>query len=312
MANVPVEEVTVPRYGERRIAQATKPDAEAWIVDSKMEEGRNFKLWIRPEFYEDLHTIYHHLPDSEDITRSGGFLHGRPMLEKAITIKTCGGWRRPRKLFRVIHDRQPYGGIKARGYGTVEIDPLYFQVLVQKHLNWSSRNPSPFISVTNSLEKVKIIGAVYEARGHTGIKVLEFNPHHQKWNYKEQRLWNVENLVRAFDAGILRGRRFLDQEFLIENYIPPESITKSISWKAIRTLLDPQGFSRRRMKRIISNRTTQKRKREQDDDGLEADKVARRDQENNTLEVARDEDEEEVGITKRVGVKRATDFKLRL
>ncbi|KAI0139162.1 hypothetical protein F4776DRAFT_654275 [Hypoxylon sp. NC0597] len=311
MAYVPVE-VTVPRYGERRVAQTTMPDSEAWIVDSKMEKGRNFKLWIRPELYQDLHAIYPHLPDSEDIIRSGGFLHGRPMLEKAITIKTCGGPRRPKTLFRVIHDRQPFGGIKARGYGTVEIHPLYFQVLVQKHLNWSSRNPSPFISVTNSLEKVKIIGAVYEARGHTGIKVLEFNPHHPAWNHEEQRLWNVHELVTAFDARILRGRKFLDQEFLVENCIPPKSITKSISWEAIRSKLDPEGFSRRRMKRLISNRTTQKRKREQDDDGLEADEVARGDQENDTLEVARDEDEEEARAIKRVGAKRATDFKLRL
>ncbi|KAI1134582.1 hypothetical protein F5Y05DRAFT_421975 [Hypoxylon sp. FL0543] len=300
MARIPVEVVTVPRYGERRIPQAYKPDAKAWMVDSKMEKGRNFKLWTTEEFHAELRTIYPHVPNSDAITGGGGFLHGRPMLEKAVTLKTCGGSRVPERLFRVIHDGQPFGGIKARGYGTISIDPLYFQVLFQKHHNWNCHNPSPFISVTDSTDMAKIIGSVYEARGHTGIKILVFDPSHPAWN---QRIWNVRYLVEKLKTTVLGRRRFLHQEFIVENYMPPECIVDSFPWATARKILDPHGFWRRLMARKVVNQHIQKPRRE---------KAAKENEENGVSEVEKEGGDKGPVIRKRSGRKRTTDFKLRL
>ncbi|KAI1408694.1 hypothetical protein F5Y13DRAFT_194165 [Hypoxylon sp. FL1857] len=311
MAHIPVEQVMVPRYGERRVPHESRPDSQAWIVNSRRENGRNFRLWMRPEPYDDLHAMYPHLPNPEDITRSGGFLHGRPMLEKAITLDTYGGPGICRKIFRVVHDGQPFGGVKARGYGTVPIDPLYFQILFQKHHNWNCRNPSPFISVTDSLKTATIIGAVYEARGHTGIKVLVFDTCHSAWNHKKQRLWNVKYLVDKFNTSVLGSRGYLERRFLVENYIPPECIIESLLWIEARDTLDPEGLVRHQMRRKIVDQSTRKRKREQDAEGLGVDEAVEGNQKDGTG-IAINEDEEEVVPTKRPRVKRATCFKLRL
>ncbi|KAI4860134.1 hypothetical protein F4820DRAFT_453211 [Hypoxylon rubiginosum] len=303
MAELPTQKIVVPRYGERRIAQSSMPDIQAWIVDAKSEKGIPFKLWMKPEAYQELSGLYPELPDAEDIIRRGGFLHGRPMVDIGIELETCGGPSRPTKLYRVIHADQPFGGIKARGCGMIRIDPLHFQILVQKHLNWSCRNPSPFISVTDNLQKVKIVAAVYEARGFSGIEIIEFDTASPAWNNEEHRLWNVRDLVEKFGATVLKRRDYLEQEFLVEYSIPPGSITRRFSWKSVRNELDPDGFSRRRMKAIVRNRNTESRKRAHEEESND---------ENDIAETSEAEAGKEVVVKKQRGSKRATEFKLRV
>ncbi|KAI6082521.1 hypothetical protein F4821DRAFT_272400 [Hypoxylon rubiginosum] len=308
MAKAPVGKLIVPRYGERRVPQASMPDVKAWAVDAKAEDVP-VRLRMKPEFHEELSAVYPELPEADDLIRGGGFLHGRPMKDTGIEIETCGGSKRPATLYRVIHAGQPYGGIKARGYGIVQIKPFYFQILVQKHLNWGCRNPSPFISVTDNLEKVKIVAAVYEARGFSAIQILEFNTIGPEWNNEEHRLWNVRDLVDKFDTAVLKRRKYLEQEFLVENSIPPESIIRRSPWELMRNTLDPDGFSRKRMKSIIRNSNANRQKRAHE--AKEAEATGMNDEDNTTGSI-RDEVENDVVVKKRQGARRVTDFKLRV
>ncbi|KAI0844230.1 hypothetical protein F5Y00DRAFT_256179 [Daldinia vernicosa] len=315
MSTIPIEKVLIPRYGEQRVAQASMPDVEAWVVNSKLDKGIPFKLWMKPEMHKKLQAWYPNLPNAEDITHSGGFLRGRPMLETAITIETCGGDNRPKKLYRVVHTRQPFEGIKARGYGTVEINPLHFQVLVQKHLNWHCSSPSPFLSVTDNLDKLTVIAAVCEARGFTGIEVLEIDPAHSSWDHRHQRLWNTKYLVDKFDTQILQRRMFLHHEFLVENMIPPESILGRHPWKSLRRTLDPSKFWLNLMKKKVKHVSRLKRRRE--GEGGEKEKTTS----NQTIHEKADKraltdgpKTERIGEEAAVMIKRrkVIDFKLRL
>ncbi|KAI2777814.1 hypothetical protein F4815DRAFT_502127 [Daldinia loculata] len=314
MSIVPVEKVVIAQYGERRVAQATMPDIEAWVVDSKLEKGIPFKLWMKPELHEELKVLYPNLPCAEDITRGGGFLQGRPMLNPSITIETCGGDNRPKKLYRVVHDRHPFGGIKARGYGTVDINPLHFQVLVQKHLNWNCSSPSPFLSVTDNLDKVKVIAAVCEARGFAGIEVLELDPAHPSWDHRHQRLWNTKHLVDEFGTKILQRRQFLHQEFLVENMIPPESILGRHPWKSLRRTFDPNRFWLDMMQKKVKHVSQLKRRREGGRDGKEeatSNKTVYK-KADKTLSDGLWTEEDGEGTTVVMKKQRAIDFKLRL
>ncbi|KAI2771687.1 hypothetical protein F4815DRAFT_488791 [Daldinia loculata] len=67
---------------------------------------------MKPELHEKLKVLYPDLSGAEDITRGGGFLQSRPMLKPSITIETYGGDNRPKKLYRIVHDKHPFGGIE--------------------------------------------------------------------------------------------------------------------------------------------------------------------------------------------------------
>ncbi|KAI1654922.1 hypothetical protein F4813DRAFT_392172 [Daldinia decipiens] len=315
MSFVPVEKVVIAQYGEQRVAQETMPDVEAWVVDSKVEKGIPFKLWMRPELHENLKALYPSLPNAEEITRGGGFLQGRPMLKPAITIETCDGDTRPKRLYRVVHARNPFGGIKARGYGTVDINPLHFQVLVQKHLNWNCSSPSPFLSVTDNLNKVTVIAAVCEARGFAGIEVLEFDPAHPSWDHRHQRLWNARHLVDQFGTKILQRREFLHQEFLVENMIPPESILRRRPWKSLRGILDPGEFWLNMMRKKVKHISRLKRRRGGGSDGegeVTNDKIIHKKDKKKTVSDGPGTEgsgEETAVVMKK---RRVIDFKLRL
>ncbi|KAI1388057.1 uncharacterized protein F4822DRAFT_430812 [Hypoxylon trugodes] len=304
MTRIPPETLMIPRYGGRRILQARMPEVGAWIVDSKLDGKVPFKLWMKPEVYDDLSKIYPSIPEVEDLARGGGFLHGRPLLEKEVEIETCWATRQPKRLYRIIHDGQPFGGIKSRGFEDIHINPVHFQVLVQKHLNWNCRNPSPFLSVTDDLKKVKVVAAVFQARGHTGIQILELDPKHPAWDHKVQKVWNARDLIDTFGTPILKRRRFLENEYLVEKSISPESITGRFKWKEARRKLDPIGFMQNLMARRVVNQKHKKRERERE---------ARRAKESKLKEGKGVEDRDNMKVArKRNGLKRTTEFKLRL
>ncbi|KAI0173042.1 hypothetical protein GGR52DRAFT_541681 [Hypoxylon sp. FL1284] len=258
---------------------------------------------MKPDVHAELCKVYQGLPEARDLIRGGGFLHGRPMVDTGIEIETCGGAERPAQLYRVIHADQPFGGIEARGSGSVQINPLYFQVLVQKHLNRNCRYPSPFLSVTNSLDKAKVVAAVYEARGFSGIEIVHFDSTGLGWNQKERRLWDATYLVEKFQTPILKGKGYLEQEFLLEYAIPKDSVTRRDSWESVRETLDPGGLCRRRIKTTVKNQKNKKRKVAASTDD------AKIPTEGTKTKV---DGGEAVGKKRKKGSKRTTDFKLRV
>ncbi|KAI0011463.1 hypothetical protein F4779DRAFT_636949 [Xylariaceae sp. FL0662B] len=263
MADVPVEKLVVPRYAERPSKQEDSLDVKAWVVHSKSKPYRSYRLWMKPELHEELHPIYPSLPDIAEITRTGGFLNGRPMLDKGITIETCAGERRPEILYRVTHDAQPYGGIMSRGHEVNRADPLLFQVQVQKHINWNCYDPSPFLSVTDKLSKVTTIAAVCQARGYSGIEIVTFKSTGAGWDHKKQRLWPVHELLLAFDTMILFNRFCLPwEEFLLEESIPQDAIIKRETWAEKQNTLDPDGYLVQKMfRRVLSEQQREEKRR---------------------------------------------------
>ncbi|KAI0601225.1 hypothetical protein F4775DRAFT_543307 [Biscogniauxia sp. FL1348] len=213
---VPVEHMIVPRYAQRPMKQEDNLDAKAWIVKSKVEPNKSVKLWIRPEFHQNLQLMYPKIPGVNDLYRPGGFVNGRPMTHIAMVVSTFAGKARPEILYRVVHAGQPHYGMKARGYGIVSVDPLYFQILVQKHVCWRCRDPSPFMSVTDDSEKVEKICNYYRKRNFTGIKVITFRSSGQGWNHKKQRLWSCRDLGRQLGLNSLMGMPYLEFDYLLE------------------------------------------------------------------------------------------------
>ena len=115
------------------------------------------------------------------------------MRSAAVKIRTCGGAARPRVVFRVAHGGNdktppsPFGGLRARGWGERETNPLYFQVMLQDHLKWICREKSPFMSVTNGLGRAVRVCQSYSNRGYRGVRVYTIDTATAGWDHREQR-----------------------------------------------------------------------------------------------------------------------------
>ncbi|KAI5917818.1 hypothetical protein F4810DRAFT_726684 [Camillea tinctor] len=195
---VPFEYLTIPRYTEKSIKQMDDPYAKAWMVKR-----------------------------ADDIYQTGGFVKGQAIRDIAVDIHTLAGQDRPKILYRVVHDGQPHYGMKARGYGIVQVDPPYFQTLVQKHMRWQSRFPSPFMSVTDDWEMVKCICKTYQQRGDTGIKVITFKSSGPGRDHTKQQLWDCKQLGARLKLGFINVKKFFEYDYLPEGYILEEAIIKT-------------------------------------------------------------------------------------
>ncbi|KAI0869902.1 hypothetical protein GGS24DRAFT_477216, partial [Hypoxylon argillaceum] len=92
------------------------------------------RLWRNKEGNDELKKAYPSTPDFDEKASRGGFRTGRALEQLALPISTCGGRDRPPILYRVVHDGQPHGGMKARGFGLVKVTHETFQVLFDKHI----------------------------------------------------------------------------------------------------------------------------------------------------------------------------------
>lgn len=108
------------------------------------------------------------------------------------------------------------------------MNPLTFQMHFQRHLKWSCRDLSPFMSATDCLAKARRICAVYAERGFSGIDLLVIRTsdgaHHGAWS--STRVFHVRTLIKHFDLPNLRSRRYFDNEWLIEGEIPLSRCTR--------------------------------------------------------------------------------------
>lgn len=224
MSNVPLEVFQVPLFEKKKIEYDEDPECKVFMVRSTVQPHCKFKIWWTKAGYELLKELYPDLPEYDEIGRHGGFVHGRPMSNPSVDVFTCAGSERPRDLFRVTFSEQPHDGIKARGYGLVEVTPCHFQMFVDKHMNWSCRDPSPFMSTTNSRTKVNQIIDILQSRGKIGIRVYRFRSYGPGWDHKKQRLFHVPRLGRCFDNDDYKTIIYMQAEYLLESHIPPEAI----------------------------------------------------------------------------------------
>ncbi|KAH8165571.1 hypothetical protein CIB48_g2707 [Xylaria polymorpha] len=225
---VPTEEVTVAKFGSSVVNYTQNPDAKGWIVKRKTDSDKPFRFWILSEEHDTVRRVYPETPIEEG---RGAFIWGRPLLSFAIPIYTYGTSRnRPKFLYRLTHDGQPHDGIKARGYGRVNIDPFSFHVLVLKHLDWRCRNPSPFLSTTNSRKKIDHVHKLYANRGFQNIRLIKFRTYGPGWDHKKQRMYHVPTLLKELHDRSPRYLQIMDCEYLIEGEIPRQSIIRESSY----------------------------------------------------------------------------------
>lgn len=196
------------------------------MVKSTITPHIKTRYWCTLQGRAGLKELYKDLPDFEDDARRGGFVNGRPMLNPSIPILTCTGSARPRILYRVVHNQQPHYGRKARGYGIVKITPLLFKMLVDKHLNWKCRQPSPFMSTTDSWVKVRTIARTLQEHGYKGIQVIKFKSSGPGWDHESQRLFYAPNLIDSFRTRGYWVKPYMKDDYLLESHIPPQSIRK--------------------------------------------------------------------------------------
>lgn len=243
---VKAEEMTVLKWEASRnepTFQHERLEVDLWLVKF-MAEQRN-KVWVRggtnsPAFKEIRDKIGRILPEDIAGNNSGGFVMGKALsTDKTAILRTCGGLDRPRFVFRVTHEGtsdgkikpMPFGGLKARGYGSIKTDPIHFQDLVQLHLNWNWRGKSPFISVAVHVELALLFCEAYTFRRCRGIKLHVIKTSGKEWDHANQRMFRVNDLV---DKLKLRSRDVYHAECLVENSIPEGSVVRTVTdWKRI-------------------------------------------------------------------------------
>ncbi|KAK4234645.1 hypothetical protein C8A03DRAFT_18498 [Achaetomium macrosporum] len=131
------------------------------MADSTPDEtrgGLKKNVWAElgdPTLPELCLVLGNSAPDAERGKRPRVIEEGQPLNhEPVVTLRTLGSTQRPRYLYRVVHDDMPFRGLKARGYGTVVADPLFFQIFIQKYLEWDCQSKSPFLSLGTTIDKV--------------------------------------------------------------------------------------------------------------------------------------------------------------
>jgi hypothetical protein len=92
--------------------------------------------------------------------------------------------------------------------------------------------------MTSARETAVVFASVYAEKKRTGIKILEVDTNGEYWDHNISRLWEVKHLLQSFR--MLRKGYHLN-EYLVENVIPPEHITKTYVWdnQRDRDFLDP-------------------------------------------------------------------------
>ena len=148
-----------------------------------------------------------------------------PLTYNLVEVQISGGITRPTKFYRAIHNGYYREGLHARGCGTLS-HSSNFQVQVENHLSWGSRKPSPFLSVTSEKSDAQRKCKQFQEQKRQGVELLEIDATGSGWNHSIQLVWDVKDLVDAFD---LEWKPYYRGEYLIEQSIPRECVT-SISW----------------------------------------------------------------------------------
>ncbi|KAK9421093.1 hypothetical protein SUNI508_06238 [Seiridium unicorne] len=243
MALVPTQEIPVAHF-EPHITKIdeSKPNIKGWLTKSTIDANVPYVLRMLPQYTQEVNDAYPGVLDTISGSRNVGCINGMALVETSFNVKTIGGTDRPKKLYRAVHGGQPHGGTKSRlGRGS---DPIFLQIHLKKHLRWSCRQPSPFLSATNDEAKAFRIASMYMDMGFEGIHIIEFRTDGPGWDHNVQRMWHARTLV--LDLGMRKdNKKYLDNEFLIEHSIPNESIISRDDWRENMALRDPDGTIRR-------------------------------------------------------------------
>ncbi|KAJ4386516.1 hypothetical protein N0V93_009413 [Gnomoniopsis smithogilvyi] len=259
---------------KEQLHQQWEITADIWVVRASEEfrssKGRSWTVWIEPGFYESKREynspVLGWIEGFEKGKYGGGSCEGRPMVKFCIQVPLCAGPNLPRKLYRVIHDQHPWGGTRSRGYGRVEVNPITFQVHFQRHLKWSCRDLSPFMSTTPNIQKARRIAAMYDQMGFTGIELLIINTSGPAW--EGTFVFDVQSLIKCFDLSILAKNSYLKEDYVIQDEIPPSRVIRA-PLANVKSQCSKHHWktASHDAKKLIQQKGSKKRKHEEENEG---------------------------------------------
>ncbi|POS71460.1 hypothetical protein DHEL01_v210144 [Diaporthe helianthi] len=151
---------------------------------------------------------------------------GRALKPRSAAIRACVGKKRPKLLYRVVHDGHPGDGLQSRGYPyDIKTDPLTFTLHFHHHLIWQHRDPSPFMSTTTEPSKAASVAFRYRKEHFKNIEILIIQVDERGWP-SGSRMWDVKETAAALGLHGQLKRPFFNDEYLIENEIPQEFVTR--------------------------------------------------------------------------------------
>ncbi|KAH0420771.1 hypothetical protein CcaCcLH18_13813 [Colletotrichum camelliae] len=297
MELVPSHDLVVAQFATEvtRIEDFADQDVRGWLTINRSAQdgtGRRtpWALRILPAYVDEINSNFPRALIAMDNSRNVGCLNGIALLKTKDKITTVGGIDRPRKLYRAIHSGQPHDGMMSRlGCGS---DAIFFHHHLRRHLRWQSREPSPFLSATDSLKKAVRIAAIYIAKGFHDVRIIKFNAQGPGWDHDVHRMWNPRELARTLSPG--DDKDYLDNEVLIEHSIPKDSIIGTYRWQEHKARLDPRGWIEAKARAVQSTRDKIKMDRQEMARKLREDKSKKAAEETETKEKGEAEDKLEL------------------
>ncbi|TGJ82732.1 hypothetical protein E0Z10_g6024 [Xylaria hypoxylon] len=218
----------MPPFERKSVKHSQRPKCEAFIVKSTIEPHTKAKVWWTKEGHRKLEVLYNNLAVFDDNNYHRGFVNGRPMIHPSVPVSTCAGSKRPPILYRVVCEQQPCYGMKAHGHGLLNVTPLNFQSLVDKHLSWRCRDPSTSSRQQTLGRKVWQLIKALQKSGISGLQIVIFSSSGPGWDHKAQRLFHVPLLGVYFGDPDYQTLPYMQAEYLLQSHIPRESILKII------------------------------------------------------------------------------------
>lgn len=235
-----------------------------WAVLTRSSERRQgadfFKVVLQPEYMRKLQDEKSPIVSSPYLETCSNimdkFKKGRLLKSPSIPIRPCVRESRPKLLYRVVCIDHPGNGLQSRGFGTIKCDSVSFMLHFYYHLDWTRRNPSPFMSTTTDAAKAANVAAKYEGKGYKDIEVLIINVDQSQWP-SESTIWHVrETALQLGLAGVLKTPYFDENEYLIKDYIPASCVTR-VRWEDmkddIRAETAKVGQSRKRKRSVFES-----------------------------------------------------------
>jgi hypothetical protein len=135
------------------------------------------------------------------------------------------------QFFYRVYDNQSVSKLTEYGFQTPDaaFDPSapWAKHVVKRHMDWSNRSPSPFISVTDSEEKACEYARQRVELGHTGVLMATINV--SELRRANVSFWHMQTLARELHAYV-EPRGWNPNEWLCLHYIPNDAVEVVESW----------------------------------------------------------------------------------
>lgn len=226
-----------------------------WAVTTKKSErskgADSFKVVLRPEYMRKLQDQKSSILSSPYLQANSStmeeFKKGRPLGSPSVPIRACAGNRRPRVLYRAVHDGHPGKGLCSRGFGTVKTDQLSFMMHFYCHLNWKCRNASPFMSTTRDPARAANVADWYEVNGYSNVEVLVIKVDEGDWR-PQSRIWDVKKTATSLGLSGVLNKPYYDYEYLVEDCILESCVTR-VRWEEMKAEIDAETSEMERSKK---------------------------------------------------------------